>query len=140
MKLILIAVLTAVVCTARCGTNDISSAQLHTYQQVQTYGTNTTGGFLLYFGKHVSTQVVVLVADFGSASPSEDLRVFVQTKAGYECILSIPMLMGYGFICNAEGDVLKIFLSKDLGRSRSGEKPLATVDLAALILAYDHTH
>jgi len=115
---------------------DLDLVQLGSYQNVPTDHQRNAGGFLLYNGMHHDRRVIVLASDIGSAVPSQDMRIYVQTGDFYRLVLSIPTAEHRGFHCMAAGDMLKVSWTKSYKKTgSSSEAPqfFMTIDIGELL-------
>ena len=92
-------------------------------------------GFVKYIGNLGDYEVIALSANIGSATPTEDLRIYLKKGDMYHKVASFPMRERKGYICFRHKDSLQIFTTTSYGQKQpqKGVKPEATVNLKQLI-------
>lgn len=93
-------------------------------------------GWLRYWGDHAGVRVCAFSMDTGSASPSQDLRLYALRNGRYEPILSLPMLIHKGYHCSVQGDTLRVHVVTRYNEiPEAGHAPVLVVNLDQLLAA-----
>jgi hypothetical protein len=95
----------------------------------------SASGFLKFTGQCRTNTFYALSVNVGSAIPSEDFRLYLQTGGGYRLVFSVPLIPRRGFRCERESDTLSVYVVesfKDLDQPGTGQLLLA-LNLAAFL-------
>ena len=93
-------------------------------------------GFLKYRGVHSGVTIYALSANVGSATPSEDFRLYAKDERSSGPLFSLGFRSREGYRCFVEGDTLRLFVTKGLSREEVSQVPIAVIALKQLISEY----